>query len=64
MFTGFEGHGEVFTEVQKIWILFHKVYIPILTHIKNILQVSYELYQYKSVAFNFIFNRVVAEESK
>ena len=63
MFTGFEDNDEIFTEAQKIRILFQKVQSPILTQFNNEFQVSHNLYQYKSVIFNFTFNSMENESA-
>ena len=49
IFTVFEDNYALLTEVQNILLLFQKVKSPILTQVKNSLQVSYKLYQDKYV---------------
>ena len=52
---------EMLTEAWKIWLLSQKVQIPRITHVKNSLQVSYYLDQYKAVTFYYISNIMAAE---
>jgi hypothetical protein len=61
MFTGFDDNGEILNDTQKIRLLFQKVQSPILTQVKNVLQVSYDLNTDKIVTFDFIANSLAKE---
>ena len=41
--------------------MFQKVKIPILNHAKNSFQVSYDLYQEKTLTFDLVFNIMTAK---
>ena len=58
----FEDNDDILTEDHNILLLFHKVHIPILTHFKNALQLSYDLDLDKSVVFDFISN-IISDKS-
>ena len=61
MFTGLSENGEILNESHKIRLLFKKVQNPILTQIKESLQVSHDMYQSKKVTYEFISNSLEAE---
>ena len=63
MFTGFSENGEILNESQNIRLLFQKVQNPIMTQIKASFQVSYDLDQYNTFIYYFIFNFLTAEDA-
>ena len=61
MFTGFSNNVEILNDLQKIWLIFQKFQNPILTQIKESLQVSYDMDQANTVNHKFISNSLAAE---
>ena len=63
IFTGFSENGEILNDSQNIRLLFQKVQNPILTQIKSSLQVSYDMYQSKTVTYDFISKNISVEDA-
>ena len=64
MFAGFEDNNEILAEAQNFRLILQKVQIPILTQVNNSLHVSYYLYKYNAVTFDFITNIMTDEADK
>ena len=61
MFIGFKENNDLLTEAQNIQLLFQNFQSPNMKQVNNSLQVSYDLYRYKSITFDFIANSMSAE---
>jgi hypothetical protein len=61
MFNGFNDSGEVYSESQKVRLLFDKVQHPQLETTKQTLQISYNLATDDTVGYDFIANSLSAE---
>ena len=63
MFIGFSENGYILNESQKIRSLFQRVKNLILTQIKALLQVSYNMEQANTVTYDFISSSLAAENA-
>ena len=61
MFTVFSDNGEIPNDSHNIRLIFQKVQKPILTQIKESLQVSYDMDQANTVTYDLISNILAAE---
>ena len=61
MLTWFSENGEILYESHNIRLTFQKVKKPILTQIKSSFQISYDLDQSNTVAYDYITNSLEAE---
>ena len=61
MFTWFSENVEIINNSQNIRLLLQKFWNPIMTQIKALLQVSYDLYQANTVTYDFIDNSMASE---